>query len=787
MKFGSHRRTEPPEVGQLCAVADSNLTRAEDAILARPAPTPGPARTSWDHRRLPVRLDRIARRFHLNPEEQRRLMRDGLVVLARLEQPSYGWAYHEIYQSQLPVFISVDSILHAVYAAHDGLVAGIERRELVPLLGALLSSLHCALPAAATRYPADTAHDLDVYLVVARTLLGGKPVASVLGDSGVEQEATALVKRARAAEELTAVELFGRARIIDFTQYAPRGHYRDELVPYFQAVMWLSRLEFNLVSRSSRSSAPGQVPDPRETPREAVDALALADLIRRSGAGESVERFDRLFTLLAGRREDIALPVLSRLAGEAGIADLRAATAAEKLRAQIGDRFQRTARIHYMPPGAPILPAIATLLGPRISADAAALRPLAHDETPDRLRLHGGDLAYVLGSDRGRRYLEEDLAAYPRLGSQLDKARAALAAAPRSDDLYAAWLDAIRALASPPPGTVPSFMQTPAFADLRLDSMLAAFAQLRHNHVLLDGQAFGVGGCEIPDGYVEPAPAVYEAIARYADLGARGLTGLTSADANAYFVRLAKLARVLAAISRLELANQPLPIEAQRFLSMVTEILPYGSDGRPTYTGWYFDLFADRTDAIAHPELIADFFTSTAGVGYLGVTPPQLGLFVVDTGGGPRVVVGPVAHAYEHQGGSGRRLDDDAARALPAAAVQAPWTQSYTAAAPPAPFLILQFGTDSKGASELAVTTQQPLGIAVFELLDHHRAPLVRFSRRLGQGKTSFRINWPDKAEMVHVQVGAYKGWAELLCLEGCLPIKLGVAVQQEPAEEPSE
>ena len=97
MKFGSHRRTEPPEAGQLCAVADSNLTRTEDAILALPAPTPGPARVSWDHRRPPARLDRIARRFHLNPEEQRRLMRDGLVVLARLEQPSYGWAYHEIY------------------------------------------------------------------------------------------------------------------------------------------------------------------------------------------------------------------------------------------------------------------------------------------------------------------------------------------------------------------------------------------------------------------------------------------------------------------------------------------------------------------------------------------------------------------------------------------------------------------------------------------------------------------------------------------------------------------
>jgi hypothetical protein len=132
----------------------------------------------------------------------------------------------------------------------------------------------------------------------------------------------------------------------------------------------------------------------------------------------------------------------------------------------------------------------------------------------------GGDIAYLLGNDRGKAWIKDDLAQFPALAANLDKARKILGDAPRTDDLYTAWLDALRALAARPSGAVPSFMDTDAFADFRVNTTLAGFAQLRHNYVLIAGQAYGEGGCEIPDGYVEPAPAVYDALARYADSGA---------------------------------------------------------------------------------------------------------------------------------------------------------------------------------------------------------------------------------------------------------------------------
>src|SRR5262249_21596282 len=182
------------------------------------------------------------------------------------------------------------------------------------------------------------------------------------------------------------------------------------------------------------------------------------------------------------------------------------------------------------------------------------------------------------------RWLGDDLAHFPALADRLRTARGIVEQAADPGDLYTAWLRAIRGLAEPTPGAVPSFMKTDAFADLRLDSAVAAYAQLRHDHVLLVGQPYDEGGCEIPDGWVEPAPAVYRALPASPRRGAAALP-----EAGPYYERLARVLRVLLAIQELELAGRPLPVEARQFLSMVVEMTPATTGAAPTYTGWWFD------------------------------------------------------------------------------------------------------------------------------------------------------------------------------------------------------
>src|SRR5262249_19062696 len=144
----------------------------------------------------------------LTADEVARLGKDGFVVPARLAYADYTSAYSDIHRGQLPVFVSADSILHAIYVSHDLLVAKFETDVLDMRLDHALGDMHCALAAAATRYPAAVADDVDIYLAVARSLLAGETVPTELGHS--EAVAQRLVAQVRDANGVQTVSLFGR-------------------------------------------------------------------------------------------------------------------------------------------------------------------------------------------------------------------------------------------------------------------------------------------------------------------------------------------------------------------------------------------------------------------------------------------------------------------------------------------------------------------------------------------------------------------------------------------------
>lgn len=757
------RRKVPKNAANLCEVADSNLQRASDAILRdSKRPTPSVPVSRWDHRTPPKHLDLFERRFTLRPTERALLHKQGMVSLARLSFESYVTALHEVYQSQLPLYVSIDALLHAVYASNDSLMADLEQRIAVPKIHKFLTGTRAQLPNLQRELPAETARDLDLYLTVAARLLGDKspPLFPT-----TESEANGILGSIRAAKDLSEVSLFGRPRMIDFSQYAPRGHYAEDpqMSALFQAAMWLSRLELNLVSRSSRSSAPGATPDPRETPREVVLALALANLMEKAAVTAEVRMLDELWTFLAGRREDVSLPDLLTLQKQAGITDLRSPTVTEKLRNAIGNRYVRTVSLHYMPQGSAQLPVIATVLGPRVVVDAQSLRPLVHDAVTDKYRVRFAEVAYGLGHDRALSYLTLELGQYPLLRKQLDLSRKIFSSpSPSSQaaDLYSAWLSAVQALSSKSTGTLPSFMDTDAYADLRMNSTAAGYAQIKHNFVLVAGQPYDLGGCEIPDAYVEPARETLQGLRLYAKRGEQVVAGLDPEDitsALSYFRRLGKLLDVLSVVIEDELAGRALTVEQKRFLSMVVEMAPGSSGGPPTFTGWYFDLFRKRAaDGLGRSQLVADYYTSTnlGEASYVGIADVRLGLFVVDTGGVPRVMTGPIARAYEtHRpvGGTAGRLDDIASGELSDSERKDLWAQSYTAPAPTdVPSLTLSYDPDT--SPNITVETDAPVGEVTFALLDHHRQPLATLQRSIPKGKTVFRF--PAKSPTGRLLIG---------------------------------
>jgi hypothetical protein len=786
------RREKDPEY----ACTPLALDDTEDTILRPAGGVAAAPFVPWDGRSTPIALDRVGARLGLTLTERDLLRTQGFVVPARLSEPDYSLAYHEIYQSQLPIYVSIDSILHAIYAANDALLARIESTRLVPLLKKVLGAMYDALPDAAASYPPEVTADLDVYLGVARSLLEGAPVRSRFGN---DAEIARLISRAEAAGAMDQIELFGRRRMVDWSQYKPRGHYARsaeasptnvDLKPYFRAAMWLSRVEFNLVTRSCQSSSDSG--DTAQTPREATSAVALADLATRASAMCEIERLDQAWSLLAGRREDVSIAELAALVPDRS--KIAVAETSRALEAAIGGDFRRTARTQYTWEGCSELPVIATILGARIVPDASMARPLAHGETPGRQMIGAPDIAYALGHDRALSYLRSETAEYPSLLGNLGRARDIAKANLSGEDLYSAWFGAIREIATPPEGVLPSFMRTPAYADMRVTSTVAAFAQIRHNYVLMAAEPYGEAGCEIPDGYVEPAPKVYEALIAYARRGAEVMSTLDPTDesgSRAYFERLGRTLQVLQAIGKDELANRPLSTEEVRFLSMVVEITSgtHSTGGSPQFGGWYFDLFQDHEEAFGGAGFIADYFTSseTGRVAHVGVLGVRLGVFVVDSGGPPRVVVGPVTAAYGFTGGPGQRLTDVEATKLAPRERDERWMASYTASAAEEPPLALDVRTHASKAGKMpavsiAARTSRTLGPVTIELYDHHRQVVRKVTQNVTPAGATFEF-LPRSAkgdsssyEGIHVAAGDYQAFrvGSADPVEGDLPFALG-------------
>jgi hypothetical protein len=312
-------------------------------------------------------------------------------------------------------------------------------------------------------------------------------------------------------------------------------------------------------------------------------------------------------------------------------------------------------------------------------------------------------------------------------------------------------------------------MRTDAWRDLRLGTTIAAFGELRHNAVLMSAGTYDAFGCAIPDGWVEPIPATLDALIAYADRGAHAMEVLDpthATEAGAYFARLRRVLSTLRRIVATEIAGQPLGEAERRFLGSVAEVIPQSaacvdSCAPPTYTGWWFDLFVRRlADGTASPEFVADYYASTqlSAVAYIGAREPRFGVFVVDAGGPPRAMVGPVASAFEVTGPLEQRFADADVPDIKGAT--APWMRAYSTPAPPEPFRRFLRVTRRTPTPplELEVTSDRALGAVTLDLLDHHRSVVASVTHPAGPGPTRFRFDDPraGDAEGVRLRAGAY-------------------------------
>jgi hypothetical protein len=486
--------------------------------------------------------------FRLNPTEFAVFQTNGFVVSQRLERRSFADAYYDLYTDELPVFVTVDSILQAWHRSFLTMLAEIEETCFHPTLSNLLVSASAQVPALSTQAAGtpltNGVLDADYFLAVGRSLVSGVNYYGSLGQTGRVNTTLSAID----AKLPTFFNLFGENRTVDFSQFTVRGHYGNStgLTRYFRAMMWCGLADFRYAGFST-----GVAPGGTNSLRELSGAVALELLLRNSGGFSNWFQFNRTLEMFVGTPDSLNFAQLNGLLVAAGInspADLPDQAALTNLQNQLMSGqlgMQQIANgLYYSPLSAEQvkLPRSFTFMGQRFVIDSWALGKCTFDniiwdengipEVTDKVlrRVPSAlDVAFaVLGNSQvvpeiaeriGRTNLAPaDGREYWRDGRKYQHNLAAVrhvidsqSPAAWTNTIYNHWLACLRLLSTPITGDqYPEAMRTRPWAMKTLNTQLASWTHLRYTTVLYVKESYTpIYLCMYPKGYVEPRPAFW--------------------------------------------------------------------------------------------------------------------------------------------------------------------------------------------------------------------------------------------------------------------------------------
>jgi hypothetical protein len=503
--------------------------------------------------------------FRLNTNEMAVFATNGFVVSERLGTSSFAEAYYRVFNDELPVFITVDSVLQAWHRTYANMIEEVEELELATLMESEISFMYQQIASLWQQLGqgplSNSILDADYFLTVANSLWAGQKVASALTNSSVDQH----VAQTLAAIDSLSLQSFilfdpNHPRMIDFSQFEPRGHYVNtaRLSHYFQTMMWLSRIDLRLATF---------YPNQEDDIRQLGTAMVLSGLLM-APFGEAWQssywsNIEQITSAFFGTTESLTFGSLGSLLASAGIkwcadvqdlatlTNLQTRLLAGKLGVQtiINDFFWSPLSQAQVQ-----LPCSFTVCGQKFVLDSWALTQVLFDRIhwePDdstnvifgkviRRRPSCLDVAYcVLGNDQvapnlvaritnssgvkwrdGLPY-QQNLAAARDV---IDGQNASI----WNNNLYTAWLAALRALsAATTDPQYPEAMRTRAWAMKTLNTQMASWTELRHDALLYAASPYTPPlTCGYPAGFVEPRPEFWQRIKALANLAATNVAAL---------------------------------------------------------------------------------------------------------------------------------------------------------------------------------------------------------------------------------------------------------------------
>jgi hypothetical protein len=673
-------------------VKDHQDISAKDIIQMYPTPLYSKKITSAPYKAL--YLDSIDYKYALSNYEKNLISQNGFMVSERLSMGNYGLALADIFHKDMPVFISSDAILHALHMSYDEILKDLEVSILIPRLKELLTILNQRIPLLAKRYENDPEmkkmlRDIDLYFMIPIKLLGHQ-----LSPNYPENEIKISEIISRIETETPApISIFSDSpRYMDFSQFRVRGHYTDqnykELGMYFKAMIWLGRTELYL------SKPPDLVFKQTEADiqRQTIDALLISEAMNDTNAIKKYDEIEYVIKNFVGESDNVTLTNLKSLCQ-----DLQVENASKLLDTSFYKNFQITlkkksyafqrilSQIIYsdpMNPDSSTTTSAFLLFGQRFIIDSYVFGKVVYpniknnNKTIERLLPKSLDVLFAIGNNAASQLLQPELEKY-YYSSNLSCLRLLIDSYENdfwNTSLYNIWLNSIRKL-NPKTYSInmPSFMQTAAYWQQKMNTQLASWAELRHDNLLYAKQSY-TGGiiCSFPYSFVEPFPEFYFEIKNFAIKAKSILSGFNlSTDykimkIKSYFDGLENVCENLRSISEKELADIPFLETEKNFLRTMISLNTMCGD---KYSGWYPTLFytgeegflrkTDYITADVHTVPTDENGIEVGWVMHVGTGPVNLGVFIAKNWDNQNCAfIGPVSSYYENITSKFKRLTD---------------------------------------------------------------------------------------------------------------------------------
>lgn len=477
--------------------------------------------------------------------------------------------FFDVYESnrysQVPSFVTVDSMMHTYHLYFALLQRTTERDYLTSMVKEMSRSMY---ETSLEQYKElkgsewEQAAALNVgFFAVGACLMGDEAAIQIPDEikSVVDQELSCI----EAADGIYDSALF-EGEMEDYSQYKPRGYYEGEeaLEQYFRAMMWYGRRNFS-------------------QEKELTDRAALLMTIALSN--DAFQDWETVYTItsfFAGASDDSGFyeyaPLIREAYGDGvGTRDLIGNEAAFATFHELTGKLDPPAinSVVFMDDNGETDKTQEAkgyrFMGQRFTLDEAIFTNLTYSKVKEnadgnnRMLPMAMDVPAVLGSDTAKKILEDNGAfAYQGYTENMEKLQDVVQ---NADDtlwngsLYAGWLQTLCPLLEERGEGYPSFMTSEEWRKKNLESFLGSYTELKHDTVLYSKQMLAEmgGGMEEMDdrGYVEPEPEIFHALSSLTKNTSEGMErfGILSANDKENLGKLGQLSDQLAEISIKEL------------------------------------------------------------------------------------------------------------------------------------------------------------------------------------------------------------------------------------------